>query len=71
MLDLYNHKTRSLTIKGVFGDPRVRAGTSLIIKLGLGDIDLSSFLVVEKAVHKLSGGHHTMELTMIGGEFVG
>lgn len=71
LLELYNHKTRSLTIKGVFGDPRVRAGNSLIVKLGLGDMDLSSFLVVEKAVHKLAGGHHTMDLTMTGGEFVG
>lgn len=70
LLELYDHKTRSLIVKGVSGDPRVRAGSGIIVQLGLGDLNLSSYLVVEKAVHKLSGGHHTMDLTLIGGEFV-
>lgn len=74
LLRLYNQKTRSLTVKKIAGDTRSRAGTRVLVDLGLGDIDLQSFLVVEKAVHTFSGGRHTMDLTLAGGEggeFVG
>ena len=34
MLDLYNTKTRTLRLKDVLGDIRVRAGTLLVVMLG-------------------------------------
>lgn len=67
-LQLYNRKTRNLTVKKISGDPRARAGVRVTVDLGLGDINLQSFLIVEKAVHTFSGGRHTMDLTLAGGE---
>ena len=74
LLKMYNRKTRNLTVKNIEGDTRARAGTRVIADLGLGDINLTSFLLVEKASHTFERGRHTMDLTLIGGEggeFVG
>lgn len=70
LLSLYNHKTRNLTIKGAFGDVRVRAGTLVAVSLNLGDIIANSFLLVEQAKHTFSESLHTMDLTLRGGEFI-
>ena len=71
LLSLYNQKTRNLTIKGAFGDVRVRAGTLVAVSLNLGDIIANSFLLVEQAKHTFSESLHTMDLTLRGGEFIG
>lgn len=70
LLRLYNTRTRSLTVSGAFGDPRVRAGCSIIVSLALPGVTLSNYMVVQKVVHTLSGEHHAMDLTLIGGEFI-
>lgn len=71
LLSLYNQKTRNLSISGALGDIRVRAGSSVVVKLNLGDMSLQHFMLVEKVKHKFQQGHHTMNLTLRGGEFVG
>lgn len=70
LLSLYNQKTRNLSIKGAFGDVRVRAGTLVAVSLNLGDIIANSFLLVEQAKHTFSESLHTMDLTLRGGEFI-
>lgn len=70
LLSLYNQKTRKLTIKGAFGDVRVKAGTLVAISLNLGDIVANSFLLVEQAKHSFSESFYTMDLTLRGGEFI-
>lgn len=70
LLSLYNQKTRKLTIKGVFGDVRVKAGTLVAVSLNLGDIVANSFLLVEQAKHSFSESFYTMDLTLRGGEFI-
>lgn len=70
LLSLYNQKTRNLTIKGAFGDVRVRAGTLVAVSLNLGDIIANSFFLVEQAKHSFSESLHTMDLTLRGGEFI-
>lgn len=70
MLQLYNRKARKLTIQKAFGDPRVRAGMSIVVKLNLGDVIVENFMVVEKVKHTFKGDEHWMDLTLIGGEFV-
>ena len=70
MLKLYNSKTRSLTVKNALGDIRVRAGTLLVVILGLGDINLSNFLMVEQVKHTIKDGQHLMELKLRGDNFV-
>lgn len=66
LLSLYNQKTRKLKVSGAFGDVSCKAGASVIVKLGLGDIDVSNYMLIEKATHKFTHGEHTMDLTLSG-----
>lgn len=70
LLKLYNQKTRSLSIKGVFGDVRVRGGSLVAVSLNLGDIIVNSYLLVEKVKHSFKESLHTMDLSLRGGEFI-
>lgn len=70
LLNLYNTKTRTLRLQDVLGDIRVRAGTLLVVMLGLGDINVSNYLMVEQCKHSFKDGMHLMELKMRGGTFV-
>lgn len=67
LLKLYNQKKRSLKISNAFGDPRVRAGSSIPISLNLGDVVAKNYMVVEKATHTFSKDNHVMNLTLKGG----
>lgn len=70
LLDLYNTKSRTLQLKNVLGDIRVRGGTLLVTTLGLGDINLSSYLMVEQVKHSFYNEQHLMDMKMRGGTFV-
>lgn len=64
MLLLYAQKRRTLNIK-CLGIPDIRAGNILRFKIAeLGDISLDRRLIVEKAVHNISGDSYTMDLTL-------
>jgi hypothetical protein len=71
LLDLYNTKTRKLKISKAFGDLRVRAGSLIIVKLALGDVNLSNRMLVEKCTHTFNNSEHFMDLSLRGGSFVG
>lgn len=71
LLSLYNQKTRKLTIKGAFGDVRVKAGTLVAVSLNLGDVVANSFLLVDQATHSFTESFYTMNLVLRGGEFIG
>lgn len=70
LLKLYNQKTRNLKIQNAFGDPRVRAGSMIIVNLDLGDMKVKNFMLVEKATHTFKLDEHSMTLTLRGGEFI-
>lgn len=70
LLKLYNKKTRNLKLNDYFGDVRCRAGTMPIVRLNLGDVTLSNYMIVEKATHTFKNNQHTMSLNLRGGEFV-
>ena len=70
LLKLYNEKTRTLTVKNALGDIRVRAGTLLVVILGLGDMNVSNFLLVEQVKHTFRDNEHLMELKLRGDGFV-
>jgi len=70
LLNLYNTKTRTLKIKNALGDIRVRAGCLVPVTLGLGDINLSSYLMVEQVKHVFRNEQHLMDLRLRGGTFV-
>lgn len=67
LLELYNSKTRNLSIKNAFGNLKVRGGSSVIVNLSLGDIKVLNYMVVEKVKHTFKNGQHNMDLTLIGG----
>ncbi len=70
LLELHNKKTRQLSIKGAFGDIRVRAGALVGISLNLGDIIQNTMMLVEKCTHTFEKDSHKMDLVLRGGEFV-
>lgn len=65
-LRLYNRPTKSLKIKGAFGDARVRAGCLIPVFLDLKDMVLKNYLLIEEASHTIDEGIHTMDLTLRG-----
>lgn len=67
LLKLYNAKTRNLKINNILGDVRCRAGAMPIVNLDLGDMVVSSYLLIEKAVHTFKSGQHLMTLNLRGG----
>ena len=68
---LYDKKTRTLKITNAVGDNRVRAGSMVVVRLDLGDMKLSNFMLVESCRHTWRQDEHWMDLTLKGGEFVG
>lgn len=70
MLKLYNRKTRSLKVKGAFGDVRCRAGASVIVQLDLDDIKISNYMLIEKATHTFKANEYRMDLTLSDSEFI-
>ena len=70
LLELYNKKTRNLSITNAFGDIRVRAGCMIPVQLNLGDMKTNNLMLVEKCKHIFKENEHFMDLTLRGGEFV-
>lgn len=70
LLALYNRKSRKLHINKVFGDPRVRGGTTLGVQMYLGDLSVANFMMVETAKHSFYESDHRMDLNLIGGDFI-
>lgn len=66
LLQLYNKKTRELKVKGAFGDVMVRGGTLIPVKLHLGDVEVSNYMLVEKVTHNFDADNYTMDLTLEG-----
>lgn len=67
ILSMKNRKTRTLSLKNVLGDTRVRAGSSVVCVLGLGDINLSNYMMVEQVTHEFRDNEHIMSLDLKGG----
>lgn len=70
LLALHNRKTRKLNIDKVFGDTRVRGGSTLGVQLYLGDLTVANFMLVETVKHEFRESKHSMDLKVIGGDFV-
>gem|GEM_PF-339409 len=71
LLSYYNVIKRELTVKKIAGNSKARAGCMVAVKMGLGDINISNYMLIEKAKHTFSHGLHTMDLSLSGvrGEF--
>ena len=66
LLELYNRKSRELTIQNAFGDPKVRAGCLIPVQLDLGDVITNNYMLVEKVTHRFTHDTHFMDLTLDG-----
>ena len=71
LLKLYNQVNRTFTVSNAFGDIRVRGGTSVVVKLNLGDVNISQYMLVEKATHTFENDMHVMNLTLKGNKING
>lgn len=71
LLKYHSKIRRSLTISDCLGDIRVRAGSLVVVKMGLGDINVQNYMLVEHVKHTFRNGEHFMELELSGirGEF--
>lgn len=69
LLTLYNKKSKSLKIKGAFGDSNVRAGSVVAVSMNVLGTKLNRFMAVEKAVHRIDGEEYFMDLTLTDKEF--
>lgn len=69
LLKMYNRQTRTLSISDASGDYRVRAGCLVPVIMDLYDTKVSSYLIVDKVVHKFDNCVHTMDLDLSGGVF--
>lgn len=67
LIELYNKKENNLTLNNIVGDIRVRAGTSVLVQLDLGDFKVQHWMLVEKAIHRFKKDEHFMNLTLRGG----
>lgn len=70
LLDLYNSKTRKLSVSKMFGDVTIRAGCMIPVFLNIGDVMTSNMMIIQKCNHIFSDSGHFMNLTLIGGGFV-
>lgn len=70
LLQLYNKKTRTLSVSNALGDTRVRAGCMVVVQLDLGDIKVKNLMLVEKCKHIFKESEHFMDLSLRGGEFI-
>jgi hypothetical protein len=66
-LALSNRVKRTLSLTDLNGDTSIRAGNSILAHIpNLGDINLNSWLIVDKCTHSIENGKHTMALQLVG-----
>ncbi len=70
LLKHYNSKTKTLKIKNAMGANEVVGGAVIMVDLDLGDMKLKQNMVVDAVTHRVEDGLYSMDLELIGGEFV-
>ena len=68
-LKLYNRKVKNLTVSGVIGNKKVRAGSMVPVILKLGDVKVANYMLVDKVTHTFNNHQHIMDLHLSGGGF--
>lgn len=69
LLALYSKKRKSLSVSGVTGNCKVRAGSLVPVILDLKDMKVSNYMMVEKVTHIFKNRQHTMDMVLSGGGF--
>ena len=63
LLQILNRESRTLELKDCVGNPEVRGGSLIAVKLNLGDMLLYSWMVVKEITHKFGQSGYTMDIT--------
>ena len=71
LLNLYNHKERTLELKNVLADEHFRAGRLVKVNLQLRDMTIKTYMLIEKCEHTINQDEVLTNLTLRGGEFGG
>lgn len=69
LLELYNVKSKHLTISDCIGDLRIRAGCMVMVRMKIGKEKINRFMVVDSCKHTFKQNEHWMTLKLIGGGF--
>lgn len=69
LLKLYDTVQRKVTIKGIKGRNDVRGGSSVYVRMSMGEVMQNGWMVVDKATHTWNGNSHLMDLSLEGGAF--
>lgn len=69
LLNLYNNKSKSLSIKNAIGSTDVRAGSLVMVSIKVRNETINNYMLVEKCTHNFEENYHTMNLTLKGGTF--
>ncbi len=69
LLMLYNKKQKNLSVSGVIGNCKVRAGSLVPVLLDLKDMKVSNYMMVEKVTHIFKNRRHVMDMVLSGGGF--
>lgn len=67
LLDKYDRKSRKLVITTA-GNVHLRAGSSLLVRLDIGDFVLNEKMRAKKCVHHFSENQHFTSLSLYGGQ---
>ena len=67
LLKMYNQTAKTLTIEGVLGNSKVRAGCMVPVNLDIYNLKVANYMIVEKVTHRISNGQWLMDLEVSGG----
>lgn len=66
LLEWYNRKSKSLSIKNALGDIRIRSGSSFFVKLDIAETQVQKLMIAEKVKHTFKNDEHLMDITLRG-----
>lgn len=64
LLEVLNREVRTLKLQKVLGNPEIRGGSLIAVKLNLGDMLLYSWMVVREVTHTIGQDGYTMDITV-------
>ena len=71
LLKLYSKAKKTLSVTGVIGQKRVRAGCLVPVILKVNELKVANYMLVEKVTHTFENREWTMDLIVSGGDFIG
>lgn len=69
LLKLYSKAKKTLSITGVIGNKKVRAGVLVPVIMKVHELDIANYMLVEKVTHTFKNREWTMDLIVSGGDF--